>query len=146
MVSPMKYVSPTPKYISADAYGDGGPHGELQGAVGRRVINTVSPHKMLMQDFASGQANMAMPFGRSFLDSHENHPRIFPSLRCDENMMHQQRGNPPFHSPCPDITGKFPQDHPPNLLYGAEPAISCNFDKSNKVSSGIEFLTPRKSY
>lgn len=84
----MKYVSPTPKYISADAYGDGGPHGELQGAVGRRVINTVSPHKMLMQDFASGQANMAMPFGRSFLDSHENHPRIFPSLRCDENMMH----------------------------------------------------------
>lgn len=84
----MKYVSPTPKYISTDAYGDGGSQNELPAAVGRRVINTVSPHKMMMQDFASGQANIAMPFGRSFLDSHENPARIFPSLRCDENMMH----------------------------------------------------------
>ena len=57
--------------------------------IGRRHMNTVSPHKMMLQDhLASGQANICTPI-RSRLDSQESRSGVpaFSHLKCDENLV-----------------------------------------------------------
>lgn len=49
---------------------------------GRRLMNTVSPHKMLLQDLASGQGIIGTP-QRSRLDSQDSRLGVFSQLKCD---------------------------------------------------------------
>lgn len=49
----------------------------------RRLMNTVSPHKMMMmQDLASGQGNIGTPL-RSRIDSQDSRLGVFSNLKCD---------------------------------------------------------------
>ena len=65
LISPMKFASPCrdKHYLYQEALAN-----QLHP---RRLMNTVSPHKMLLQDMASGQANIGTP-SRSRIMSHDS--------------------------------------------------------------------------
>ena len=72
----MKYTSPRRDNLFPDALGVGNP-------VVRRLINAVSPSKLLLQDLASGQANIGTPM-RSRVNSQDSRVEGFPNLKCHQ--------------------------------------------------------------
>ena len=112
LISPMKFVSP--RRDSNNLYQDAMAEqmAGLQPSGGRRHLNTVSPHKMMLQDhLASGQAHVGTPM-RSRIDSQDSRAGMaYPPLKSDEHMMPGKETIGHFLSP--NVRSKLPQpgDH-----------------------------------
>ena len=90
---------------------------QLELPSGSKRMPATSPQKMLLQDLASGQANIGTPL-RSRLDSQDSRLGVaYPGLKCDETLMGHKAEDSQFKSP--NDRGKTLNQAEDGLYYGA---------------------------
>lgn len=84
LISPMKGNT-----SSEQLYGEPAAEGLIHPVHRRIMANTISPAKLLLHQLGSGQAPIGTPL-RSRIDSQESRLGGFPSLKCEESLMHSK--------------------------------------------------------